>query len=174
MDLPFSLNPPSPIALALAPLLGHPPSLLLSSPLLSSSPPSFCSLTLSLQRPRRLPSLNNVQDRRDRPPIRPQAIPLCLASHILSSSCSTYYRPHLYRLPTRRCHHRRPGQGRRCKEHPSSKLSSRGACRHRWRVSTSFLGRACKCPNDQCSPRNHGRCTHRVDSQVSATFTVLL
>jgi hypothetical protein len=113
---------------------------------------------------------NNVHDRRIRSPIHPQAIPFHLASHILSTSCSTYYCPHLYRLPNQRCHHRRSRPRHRCKEHPPSKLSSRGACSHRWRISTSFLGRACKRPNDQCSPWNHGRRTHRVDSQVSNTF----
>ena len=160
--LPFSLNLPPP-----------PPPFPCWAILLSSSPPLPFSLSVALRFPlndRDDIQFHNVHHDRDRSPIRPQAIPLHLASHILSTSCSTYYCPHLYRLPNRRCHHRRSGQGRRCQEHSSSKLSSRGACRHRWRVSTSFLGRACKCTNDQCSPRDHGRCTHRVDSQVRRTF----
>jgi len=147
-----------------------PPARSLAGPHLSSSP----FLLVALRPPfndRNDPQFNNNVHDRIRSPIHPQAIPFHLASHIFSSSCSTYSRPHLYRLPNQRCHHRRSRPGRRCKEQNTSKLSSRGACCHRWRISTSFLGRACKHPNDQCSPWNHGRRTHRVDAQVSGTST---
>ena len=155
--LPFRLS-----ASPARPLLTGPPHL-------SSSPFLLVALRLPFN-DRNDPQFNNVHDR-IRSPIHPQAIPFHLASHIFSSSCSTYSCPHLYRLPNQRCHHRRSRPGRRCKEQNTSKLSSRGACCHRWRISTSFLGRACKHPNDQCSPWNHGRRTHRVDAQVSGTST---
>jgi len=154
----FSQASPRPLPTSLATPIPSSPSSL--PPFRSLARPLLCSIPYD-------PDDRNYVHR---PPIQPQAIPLHLASHILSTSRSTYSLPYLCRLPNHRCHHQRSGQRRRCKEHPPSKLSSRGACRHRWRIFTSFLGRACKYSNDQCSPWDHGGCTHRVDSQVSVTF----
>jgi hypothetical protein len=94
-DLPFSPQPQPLRHLRHSRSLrlpSFPPRLL--SPSLSRP---FCSFTPSLQRPRRLP-VYNVHDL-IRLPIHPQTIPFRLASHILSTSRSTYYFSYLCRLP---------------------------------------------------------------------------